>query len=242
MSAGRFFIEPNAIRGDSVILSTDIVRQVRSVLRMQVGDTCTLLDGSGWEYQVELTELGKTSGAGKVVSRSENQNEPQLQLTLFQGVLKKDKFEWILQKGTELGVSAFVPVMMERSVRTEVKPKLLQRWQKIVREAAEQCRRGKLPTIHDPIDFEAALAALDDFDTTLLPWVREDSKTIAGLAPLGRSTAILIGPEGGFAPKEVVDAIEAGAQPITLGKRILRAETASIAACTLALAKGGELG
>ncbi len=242
MSAGRFFVSPDMIHSDHVSLDADIVRQLRSVLRMQVGDTCTLLDGSGWEYTVKLTELSKTSGTGTIVDRAENPNEPALHLTLLQGVLKKDKFEWILQKGTELGVSAFTPVIMERSIRTEVKPKLMQRWQKIVREAAEQCRRGKLPIIHTPIDFETALETLTDFDTTLLPWVQENSKTIGDLQHLGTSAAILIGPEGGFALHEVQAAIDKGAQPITLGKRILRAETASIATCTLALAKGGDLG
>ncbi len=242
MSAGRFFIDPNAIQGDTVFLDADITRQLRSVLRMQVDDVCTVLDGTGMEYTVKLIELSKTTGKGLVTARTENASEPNLHLTLYQGVLKKDKFEWILQKGTELGVSEFVPVMMERSVRTEVKPKLMQRWQKIVREAAEQCRRGRLPVLREPIPYNTALAQLTAYKTVLIPWVKENTTAIPSLPAFTDNAAILIGPEGGFAPTEVDAALAQGATPITLGKRILRAETASIAACTLTLMHGGDLG
>ncbi|HUN22929.1 MAG TPA: 16S rRNA (uracil(1498)-N(3))-methyltransferase [Anaerolineales bacterium] len=242
MSALRFFVPPSAIHKGEVHFPAEIARQMKHVLRLQSGTVLTVLDGSGQEYAAELRVLSSQHATAFITDSSPNPREPRTHLTLFQGLLKKDKFEWLLQKGTELGVSAFVPVQMARSVADAVSDSKFERWERIAQEAAEQCQRGKIPPIGEVLTFAEMCATWQGFDAVLIPSLKEDSrKPLALPLPQGGRIGVVVGAEGGFDPAELALAQQAGAIPITLGVRTLRAETAALAACTLVLAACGEL-
>ena len=171
------------------------------------------------------------------------QSEPGTELALYQCALKRDRFEWVLQKGTELGVSRFVPVI---SSRTEVRPaaRLLpkyERWRAIIREAAEQSRRGRLPVLANPLLWDEAL---DQGSGLRLLFWEEAEVNSRGLGRVVRdvdNVALLVGPEGGISKQEAASATSRGWLPMSLGPRILRAETAALAAVTVVMTLSGEL-
>ena len=160
-------------------------------------------------------------------------------------MLKQDKFEWVLQKGTELGVASFVPMITERSIvrQTNLKPNKLARWQRIMSEAAEQSGRGRIPTLSAPVEYIAALRQAQASHLAMIPWENEPVNTIGATLDISSHpealpipvVAILIGPEGGFTDSEIQDARSANILSVTLGPRILRAETAAIVATTITL-------
>lgn len=243
----RFFVSPELIQGEEILFPSDLAHQLQRVLRLRVGDRVLVLDGSGDEKEVELLEFERRAVRGRILSGRPNQNEPPYDLTLYCALLKGRKMEWVLQKGTELGVARFVPMLTARSVvgsLQAVSEAKLDRWEAIVREAAEQSGRGRLPRIAEARLLEAALAeARDEARRLLIPWEQEAATTLHaaldGLAPPPR-LALFIGPEGGFERAEVDAAVTYGAQPVTLGPLILRAETAAIAvAAAIGYALGG---
>jgi 16S rRNA (uracil1498-N3)-methyltransferase len=238
----RFFVPPGAFGAPGAVDLDACAHQLHAVLRLKAGARVVLLDGSGDECIAELTEVGARHAAGRVLERRACAAEPRLRLSLFQCTLKADRFEWVLQKGTELGVARFVPVISRRSVVRPAQALLPKyaRWQAIVREAAEQSGRGCLPEIAPPLEWDAVAAAGEG--RRLLAWEQ------AGGAGLGVPQAaecpvsLLIGPEGGLEACEVEAAQAAGWQVVTLGRRILRAETAAIAGIASLMAAAGELG
>lgn len=249
MSAGRFFVAPIVPADPArVVLPADIASQARNVLRMQPGDTLTLLDGSGEAVRIVLTEVGRDAVVGQITSRAPVTTEPRVRLTLAVGLLKAAKFEWVVQKATELGISAILPVRFARSVVEDVSLPKLARWRAIATEAAEQADRGCVPTILAPLPFTAALAKVGTGETALLAYEdlaasTKPARTITqALAQPVPTAYLFIGPEGGITPNEATLAQSQGVQLVTLGPRILRAETAALVATTLALAALGELG
>ncbi len=245
----RFFVSPDFIDGDAVAFPEDAARQIARVLRARPGEQVIVLDNTGWEYVVTLEVVSASQVLGRVESRRKSEGEPGVALTLYQGILKADRFELVLQKGTELGVSRFVPIICERSVsrESERSNSRTSRWQRIIKEAAEQSRRGRLPALDDAIPFREACDGIEG--PAIIPW---EQKSAAGLKSLLRkwreagrkisSLGILIGPEGGFSDAEVSYAAERGIAPVTLGKRILRAETAGIAVAAAVIYELGEMG
>ncbi len=247
----RFFVPPEWIEDGAVVLSGGVSRQLSHVLRARPGERITVLDDSGFEYLVALTEVASDRTRGEVVKRSRSIAEPSVRVTLFQGMLKADRFELVLQKGTELGASAFVPTVCARSVARpgdgSRRSSRLKRWQRIVVEAAEQSGRGRRPELREPVPFGEACN--DVHGSALIPW---EGETRAGLkAALGRlradggaltSLGIFIGPEGGFTEQEVDQAKAAGVVSVSLGRRILRAETAGVSVLAAVMYELGELG
>lgn len=249
----RFFIQPEQIQGRTVILTGAIVHQICHVLRLHPGDHILVLDNSGWEWQVELTRISKDRVEGHTQGKSLARGEPRTKITLYQGILKGNRFEFALQKGTEVGIVEFVPVVSERCVIADVEAveKKLARWQRIVLEAAEQARRGRLPVIQQAMLFATACErARLSGGLSILPW----EEATAGLKLLlrggdqaGEATArpfsinLFIGPEGGFTADEVDLARSYGIHPVTLGPRILRAETAGLVAAAVILYELGDL-
>lgn len=243
----RFFIQPEWIQGRTVTLSGAIVHQICHVLRLRPGDHILVLDNSGWEWQVGLTQVSKDLVEGRTQGKSLVRGEPRTKITLYQGVLKGNRFEFALQKGTEVGIVEFVPVVSSRCVIADVESveKKLVRWRRIVLEAAEQAHRGRLPVIYQTMLFAAACErARLSGGLSILPW--EEAQ--ASLKPLLRggdqaaeatpppfSINLFIGPEGGFTADEVDLAQRYGVHPVTLGPRILRAETAGLVAATAIL-------
>ncbi len=238
----RFFIPAHWLHEPTVVLRDEVAYQLRNVLRMRPGARIVVLDNRGWEYEVELAEVTNTLARGTVRDKRPASGEPGVHITLYQCLLKKDNFEWALQKCTEIGVARFVPVVSARTVipLESVRDNKLQRWERIVTEAAEQSRRGMRPTIADPLSFEQAISEAAQCDLALIPWEQERARTLrdtlAGFrARPPASVAILIGPEGGFEENEITRAEDCAVVPVTLGPRILRAETAAVAAALLVL-------
>ena len=248
----RFFVDmPLAgSEGQEIALPAAVARQVGRVLRLRPGATIELLDGEGSAFPVELTSLGADLAVGRVGVARVVETEPRLAITLYAAPLKGDHWGYTLQKGTEIGAAAFVPILTERTVAgggaSEAK---LERWRRIAREAAEQTGRGKVPRVAAPLLFAEACAHAAVAGPALIPWEEERGPgrglraAVEGLRSAGTLTSLslFIGPEGGFTPEEIDLARGHGIVPVTLGRRILRAETAAAVATTLALAALGEM-
>ncbi|MDH7490335.1 MAG: 16S rRNA (uracil(1498)-N(3))-methyltransferase [Anaerolineae bacterium] len=243
----RFFVSRGALEGDEVALPAAVAHQLRNVLRMSPGAHIVVLDNSGWEYEVELTEVAPQGARGRIVSRSLSTTEPRTKITLYQSFLKGQRFEFVLQKGTELGIVEFVPVISARCVVSSLEhaEHKAPRWEKIIREAAEQSRRGRLPELAPALFFrEACLRATRAGQLALIPW---EGETTTGLrhaldrTPRPFSVSLFVGPEGGFEEAEIALARDAGVIPVRLGPRILRAETAGLVAASAILFAYGDL-
>lgn len=256
-SQQRFFVPPEAIQNGYVRFSRDQARQMAAVLRLAPGASVTVLDNSGWEYHVVLRGLSGAEASGAVRTRTLVSSEPRTKITLYVGLIRAPKLEIVLQKCTELGVAAFVPMLCQRSIvgqADEMNPAKLERWERIVVEAAEQAGRGKLPVLQPSVPFGQACESARGL--SLLLWEGEKEARLRDVlqsstpAPRGRagvasrpfSLNLFVGPEGGFADGEIERARAFGLQTVTFGQRILRAETASIAAVSTVLFAQGDLG
>jgi len=244
----RFFVTDQSLRGKQVTLTGKLAHQIRNVLRMGPGDHIIMLDNTGSEYTVALTEIGQQQVLGKVMYKRPVQTEPRTQITLYQGLSSREKFEWVLQKCTEVGVTSFVPVITERSIIRRpdtITARKLSRWRCIITEAAEQSGRGRIPQLEAPVSFADAVSGLGEFDRCLIGTVGIDGISIREILQFDSTepvdVALLIGPEGGFTDEEVQQACASGAIPISLGPRILRTETAAVIASAIILYELGEL-
>ncbi len=246
MPAGRFYIEGLAPQIE-LELPADIAHQVRDVLRLTPGNLLCLLDGAGGVYEAQLLTITRNRVVVSVGERRVvDAMEPPVRLVLCPGMLKAAKYEVVLQKCTELGVTGFVPLLCERAVAAmeETSEPKQRRWTRIVCEAMEQCGGTRLPELTGPESLQQALYSLPSGGVALIPWEGEQTTTLRkGLeeALSGRGLEevpeirLLVGPEGGFSLDEIALARRQAAIPVTLGRRILRAETASIVAVALAL-------
>lgn len=233
----RFFIPPEWINKKSVTLIDPVAHQLRTVLRMLPGRKIIVLDNSGYEHFVNLTHIAKNVVTGEIYDSRPARGEPTLRLTLYQGTLKAQKFEWILQKGTELGIAEFVPVICERSVLSDVESvdKKLVRWERIIQEAAEQSGRGTIPELRPAMMFrQACQRASKMAGLSLLAWEAEEKtdlkSTLTNVTATPEQVSLFIGSEGGFALDEARLASGYEIVPVGLGKRIFRAETAGLVA------------
>lgn len=247
MNTNRFFVPNSGFEGELVRLSPEQARQICHVLRLKPGDPIVVLDGNGTEYDVTLTAVRPPETIGQMTGRRPARGEPQAKITLFQSLLAREKFEWVLQKATEVGVARFVPVLTERSILRGklIEEKKLDRWRRIVTEAAEQSHRGRIPTLDRAITFGQAVSGLSDFDRALIAAPSPKAVSLRdALRDLDRgavSVGLMVGPEGGFSGTEVDLACETGAIPIHLGPRILRTETAAVVASALILYELGDM-
>ena len=246
MRLHRFFIDPKAVSGNRVIVTDkEVISQIKKVLRLKVGDDLILLDNSGKEYKTKIQELGQDLMRGEIMEASENKNEPELKITLYQALCKKDKFEWILQKGTEVGISEFVPVVTERTEKLGLNR---ERAEKILKEAAEQSERGIIPKFLEIQNFEDAIKDKEaptqgrspdrivGSEKILLDKSGEEIKKF-NLQPITDNFQLFVGPEGGWTEQELKIAKENGARIISLGPRVLRTETAGMVAAAIILNK-----
>jgi 16S rRNA (uracil1498-N3)-methyltransferase len=252
MPAGRFLLLETSLAPDAEIeLPPEVAHQARDVLRLSAGDTLWLLDGAGGKYRAEVIQVGRKRVLVRLGAREDGLPDPPVRVTLCLGMLKAAKFEVALQKCTELGVAAFVPLLTERAVRDEVSEAKRRRWRGILAEAVEQCGGSHLPELTTPQSLSQALASLSPGGVALFPWeeTREPSLRVAleeAISQAGgighvREVRLFIGPEGGFSPAEAALAERHGARLVTQGRRILRAETAAIVASALALDTLGAL-
>lgn len=244
----RYFVRPEQIEGDRVTVSGGDAHHIVRVMRSNPGDAIIVCDNSGLEFTVQLEEADGQMVIGRIVGERHAASEPRLRVTLAQSLIKGDKFEWVVQKGTELGVYEFCPFHSERSVVKLSGAKMAkrrERWQKIAKEAAEQAHRGRIPEVRIPIDWEALLKRIPSFDVAVIPYEREQAQSLPELwreLPKVETCLVIIGPEGGFEPHEVAAACDAGARSVHLGTRILRAETAALTTIACTMYAGGEMG
>lgn len=244
----RFFIEPEAVRNDTVTITGPEAHHISKVLRLGTGDIITLLDGCGncYEGRIEATRDDRVEC--QVLRRGRAGGEPPLRVVLVQGIAKGERMDFAIQKGTELGAAAFLPVICRRSVvRLDDRKRAArrERWQRIAREAAKQCGRGLAPEVMEPLPWLAALDLIPPGALVLVPWEGETGRALkAELQSRAKpgEVYIIIGPEGGLEQREVDEARRRGAVPVTLGPRILRTETAGLAAIAMVLYQWGDLG
>jgi 16S rRNA (uracil1498-N3)-methyltransferase len=239
----RFFVSTSDFHDEQVVLGKRQAHQIRNVLRMNKGDRIIVLDNTGYEYEAVLTEIKKDRVLGQIEQKRPAAGEPQVRLTLYQSLLSRDKFELVLQKCTEVGVSRFVPVITQRSLvryADTVTPNKLARWQRIIAEAAEQSHRGQIPELAESLNFADSLSGLAEFDLRLIASPDEHNTTLrkalhSSNRTKPRTPALFIGPEGGFTDQEFKLVCDAGATPVSLGPRILRTETAAVVTAALIL-------
>jgi len=236
----RFFLSPELLQEDIVIFPREIAHQICRVLRLEEGKQVQVLDGLGQEYLIMLTQVESSVVTGKVVNSSPAMGEPKTRIHLFVALTQREKFEWILQKCTEVGVTSFTPIVTSRCLvqKAEELEGKYPRWQKIIQEAAEQSHRGMLPVLNPVINFHQLTASkMDARVCGLFFWEEENlmdlKKVLADISY--QDINLVIGPEGGFTSEEAEQAKEAGYLSVSLGKRILRVETAAIIASALVL-------
>ncbi|WP_027717870.1 16S rRNA (uracil(1498)-N(3))-methyltransferase [Desulfovirgula thermocuniculi] len=244
----HFFVPPRQICGNRVYISGSDAAHIYRVLRLRPGDVVNVLDGSGTAYRVELTSTAADRVEGLVRESFPAAGEPPVRVTLAQGLSKGEKMDIIIQKSVELGASAIIPVSCSRSVVRLTREKARERqerWQRIAREAAKQCLRAVVPLVGEVVTLEEVLGTLPPRVLALMPWEGEKSLSLKeALRKAGKKEEVFlfIGPEGGFAPAEVELARQQGVITVTLGPRILRTETAALAALAVVLYELGDLG
>ncbi len=232
----RFFVEPDQVSHDGFITITGSdVKHMRDVLRMARGDTFTVCDSTGTEYRCRLEAFLDGNAVGHILAQRAGDTEPLVPVTLLQGIPKGDKMELIIQKNIELGVTCILPVMMERSVvrfkDDREKGKKTERWNRIAVEASKQCGRLKVPQVLSPLTLKEAISRLEPGGLRLLPYENERDCRLKSLLRdrAVSSISFLIGPEGGIAEAEFSELQAAGFLSVSLGRRILRTETAGFA-------------
>ncbi len=240
----RFFVSPNSIRQGTVEFGGAQAHQIRDVLRMRQAQAILVLDNTGNEYRVVLKKVTRNQVVGEIVEQSTARGEAKTRIILYQALLKADKFEWVLQKGTEIGIAEFVPIVTARTVAHTVGKQKFARWNQILVEAAEQAGRGKIPLLHPhQLLSDALVHAQQCGGARVIPWEQERARDLATLLASVNSEMIhlFIGPEGGFTAEEMETARAVGASSITLGPRILRAETAGLVAASAIFYARGDL-
>ena len=231
----HFFITSGQITGDELTIVGDDVNHMKNVLRMRSGEAFTAADENGMFYRCEVDTLDKQQVTAKVLWKEEGTSELSSKIYLFQGLPKSDKMELIIQKAVELGAYQIIPVATKRAiVKLDAKKEAskLKRWQSISEGAAKQSGRMLVPQISEVKTFGEALQMAQDLDVSIIPYEcargMEATREIFGSIKPGMSVGIFIGPEGGFEESEVAKAQELDVKPVTLGKRILRTETAGL--------------
>jgi len=237
----NFFARENCKQGNSYFITGTDYNHIKNVLRMNVGDTFLVSD-NGISNLCKIENVDGECVVATIVEENYNDTTLPIKIYLFQGLPKADKMELIIQKCVELGVEEIIPVEMNRCV-VKIEPKKKQskitRWQSISESAAKQSKRNSIPKVSDILTYKQALQKANELDLLLVPYESkngmEDTKTALSEMKNGMSVGILIGPEGGFSDNEISEAFQCGGKVISLGKRILRTETAAITATAMCM-------
>ncbi|PZC43229.1 MAG: 16S rRNA (uracil1498-N3)-methyltransferase [Chloroflexi bacterium] len=243
----RFLIDPSDIQDGRVHFAEEISLQMKKVLRLRNGNEVVVFDGGGVDYQVRLEVVETKTSLGTVLSANDSHNEPGIFITLYQALIRSERYEYALQKGVETGISRFVPFTSERTEVSNPSHSRMDRWRRIIKEAAEQSGRSVVPQLSDPILFPNMIRNLNP--VALIPWEEEKNQSIRQILSKLRQDPgldvtyidLIIGPVGGFTSQEVLDAADYGATSVSLGKRILRSETAGIVAAVAVLYEFGDM-
>ena len=239
----RFFVDRAPENGVLTLVGEDAHHAGR-VLRLRIGEALTLCDGKGTDYDCAVESIDKDVVVCRVTESHPSRGEPRQQLTLFMALPKGDKMEFVVQKAVELGASRIVPYLAKNCVsRPDKTEKKVERWRKIAAEAAKQCGRGVLPAVDGVVTMEQAAEQAAQSRTALFFYENEQKTGLReALADgVGESVSLMVGPEGGFAAEEVETAVRLGLRSVSLGTRILRCETAPLAALAAVLYAGGNM-
>ncbi|PDO10292.1 MAG: 16S rRNA (uracil(1498)-N(3))-methyltransferase [Candidatus Reconcilbacillus cellulovorans] len=254
----KYFVDRTAFGDRLVTVTGDDARHICVVMRLKPGDRIVVSDGGGREAIAELTAVRPDCVEAVVVERLRADAEPKVDVWIAQSLPKGDKFETVLQKGTEIGAGRFLPFRSERTVvryEAEAAARKLDRWRKIVKEAAEQAGRNRVPPVDPPMSWDELLARVAQVGRAWLLHTGSECMPLreafrrgrAGDGPTGRAgfpspVMLIVGPEGGFSDREAEQAVRAGALPVSLGRRVLRTETAAMVALACLMYEIGEMG
>lgn len=234
----NFYVRPEDVGDGILVLREDEVRHMR-VLRLRPGDRIGAVDGRGRWFLAEVEDIGDTLATARKLSEKAWVGEPEVRVTLGVGLLKGERFDFLVEKSTELGVHRIFPLLTRRTVRMGAKA---ERWIRIAKAAMKQCRRSWLPEVSAPVDLKEAIRKMEGMDLKLVAW-EEEGRSLEDVLPGGKvsSVGLLVGPEGGFCEEEVDMAVDAGFVPFSLGPRRLRSETAGTLALGVLLYLSEEL-
>ncbi|KYO65162.1 Ribosomal RNA small subunit methyltransferase E [Thermovenabulum gondwanense] len=246
-----FFIKETPVAGKVVKITGEDAHHISKVLRYKKGDIIEVSNGISYSGEGIIEEIDNKNNIIKVKIIKEEKDESGFtEITLFQAIPKGQKFDLIVQKNVEIGVKRIVPVFTKRIIPRYEEVKIsdkIERWNKIAMEAAKQCKRKDIPLVEKPLNFQQLQEKIKNFDFFLVPWENEKSLTLKQVMNNikkgeAQKIAIFIGPEGGFDEEEIKNCVEKGAIPLTLGKRILRTETAGFVVSTIMMYELADLG
>lgn len=240
----RFFCTADQIGEEQILIQGEDAQHISRVLRMKPGEAVTVSDGMGMDYDCKICEFSSDTVTLEIEKASPNESEPTVGITLYQAIPKGDKLELIVQKAVELGAVKIVPVLTKRCVsRPDQKAmkKKIERYRKIVKEAAKQCGRGRIPEVGEMLTFSQAVEALSGMEQGILFYEKGGVPLREMVSPAAKEIGILIGSEGGFEEEEVLQAKEKGVEIATLGRLILRCETAPMAALSVLMNLTGNI-
>lgn len=244
----KFFVTQDKITENQIIIDTDDVTHISRVLRLGKGDSVTVCDSRGTDYDAKISHIENARIVCDITEKRKSESEPNIKVTLFQGLPKASKMEYIIQKTTELGISEIVPVKLSRCVvkidNKKDEKKKIDRWQKISEAAAKQSGRGIVPWISEIMTLDEVIEKSKEFDLFFAPYECEEQKTLkeALLSKKDvKNVGFIIGPEGGFDIAETAKLHDSGIDTVTLGKRILRTETAGEAVLAMTMYEIGDI-
>lgn len=244
----KFFTARENISDTQIVIDSEDAKHIQKVLRLGVGDEITVCDGRGIDYSAVISDIEKTRVVCHIKNSRTCDTEPGVKVTLYQGLPKAAKMDYIIQKTTELGITKIVPAKMSRCVmkleNTAAEKKKVERWNKIAYEAAKQSGRGVIPEVTMPMNMDEIIPALQEADLVFAPYECEQEtrlKDVLEAAGEVRNVSFIIGPEGGFDITEIEKLKAAGIKTITLGRRILRTETAGEAVLAMVMYGLGEI-
>lgn len=239
----KFFVPKENIGDAKITIVGEDVLHIKRVLRMRAGDSLTLCDSAGLDYTAVIEEIGDSIVCA-IEKCEKSQAEPPIRVTLFQGIPKAAKMDYIIQKTVELGICEIVPCALNRCVSKIEGEKKTARWQKIAEEAAKQSGRGIIPKISAPLDLAAAIEKMKENELCFVPYECEEQNRLREVLTSNGDTktaAFMIGPEGGFDKAEIELLQKNGIKPVTLGRRILRTETAGEAVLSMLMYELGDI-
>lgn len=239
----KFFVPKENISEDKIMITGEDVQHIKRVLRMRVGEELVLCDSCGTDYTTRLAEIGDRDILCDILDKTQSQTEPNIKVTLFQGLPKASKMDYIIQKTTELGITKIVPCALGRCVSKPEGDKKTARWQKIAEEAAKQSGRGAIPDVTNVVKLDEAIKELSGCDLAFVPYECEEMRSIKSVLTSKsdiKTVGFIIGPEGGFDKAEIEKLENAGIAPVSLGKRILRTETAGEAVLAMVMYEIGD--
>jgi 16S rRNA (uracil1498-N3)-methyltransferase len=240
----RFFVARRLAVGDIVELHGGDARKIALVLRKRSGDPLELTDSTGRSFAARVTGVEGAAVRALVETVLDDMREPAVEIVLAQGIPKGQKMDFVVEKATELGVARIVPLQSERVIGERRDTRKVERWRRLALAAAQQSGRQRVPGVDEPAGWEEVLASFPTFDAVLLPWELAPLEPLRTRLPAllaGRRVLVIVGPEGGFSHDEASRAIEAGAHPLSLGKRIFRTETAALVLLSAILYDRAEL-